>query len=93
MGKWVLSSKYKASKQSFGTQSQCHVVNCVLSVGCGDHAGHAGKQGPECLLGVFKGWEFSYSTEQWNNLITQRPLETAEWLLSNNNDNKIATIY
>lgn len=44
----------------------------MLSVGCGDHARHAGKQGPECSLGVFKGWEFSYSTEQWNNLITQR---------------------
>lgn len=90
------------------TWSTAVVVSCVLSVGprrtrgmLGDTAGNS--------PGVLKGSGLSYSleckvpeaftTERGHGVkveqfgCVQRPLETTRWLLNNNSNNEIATIY
>lgn len=81
MGKYVLSSKQITSKYSFGAQPCCKL--CTFCGGVGDCLGHSGRHWSECSCGVLKGGGFSNSIEQWNDLTTQRPLETAWWLLDN----------
>lgn len=70
MGKYVLSSKQMTSKSCVGAQPCCELW------GVADHVGPTGRHRSEHSQDALKGGGFSHSAEQWNNLITQRPLGT-----------------